>query len=296
MASETRLQAVRSSPAPTRVAASIVVPTVGRADYLEVALRSLQAQDTGVPYEIVVVDDGSTDRTPEVAARAGARLVRHPTRRSVNAARNSGVRASRAELIAFVDDDVHAPRWWLRALLEGVARHPEADAFTGPIRPRLEGRAPRGCGRDGPLVTALDLGPADTQTDRAWGANFAVRRAAFARVGPFDESWVQPSGDEEEWLARLRDGGGSIVYIAAAGLDHRRTPHDSRLRSLARAAFERGLAARASDRRRGVEPGLARELRTLAGCVWHSARRGCPQGLVMTSHSAGRLLAGLRER
>jgi glycosyltransferase involved in cell wall biosynthesis len=278
------------------VAASIVVPTIGRADYLEVALRSLLAQDAAVPYEIVVVDDGSTDGTPEVVARAGVRLVRHPTRRSVNAARNTGIRAAGAELIAFVDDDVEAPRSWLGALLEGAERHPDADAFAGPIRPRLEGRAPRGCGRDAPLLTSLDLGATDTETDRAWGANLAVRRAAFARVGLFDESLVEPSGDEEEWLARLRATGGKIVYIAAAGLDHRRSPDDSRLRPLARAAFRRGLAARASDRRRGVEPGLRRELRTLAGCVWHSMRRTCPQGLVMTSHTAGRLLAGLRER
>src|SRR5215211_3109265 len=264
---------------PHPVAASIVVPTMGRADYLDIALQSLLAQDIPVPYEIVVVDDGSTDRTQEVAARAGVRLVRYPTRRSVNAARNTGIHASRAELIAFVDDDVDAPRSWLRALLDGAARHPEADAFGGPIRPRLEGRAPRGCGRDAPLITSLDLGAADTQTDRAWGTNLAVRRGAFARVGDFDEALVEPSGDEEEWLTRLRQAGGKIVYISAAGLDHRRAPQDSGLRPLARTAFRRGLAARASDRRRGVEPGLPRELRTLAGCIWHSVRRGCPQGL-----------------
>jgi glycosyltransferase involved in cell wall biosynthesis len=296
MAPDIRSRPLGSRRAPTPVAASIVVPTIGRADYLDVTLRSLLAQDVAVPYEIVVVDDGSTDRTPEVAAQAGVRLVRHAMRRSVNAARNTGIDASHAQLIAFVDDDVHVPRSWLRALLEGAARHPDAEAFGGPIRPRLEGRAPRGCGRDAPLVTSLDLGDADTPTDRAWGANLAVRRAAFERVGCFDETIVEPSGDEEEWLVRLKEAGGRVVYLAAAGLDHRRAPHDSGLRPLARAAFSRGLAARASDRRRGVEPALPRELRTLAGCVWHSVRRTCPQGLVMASHSAGRLVAGLRER
>jgi len=280
----------------SKPAVSVVVPTAGRADYLEVALRSLLAQDVQEPYEVIVVDDGSTDRTPEVATRAGVRVVRHSVQRNVNAGRNTGIRKARSDLIALVDDDVSVPPGWLRALLDGAQRYPEADAFAGPIRPRFEGRVPRGCGRDAPLITSLDLGPGDAVTDVAWGANLAVRRAAIARVGYFDESLREPSGDEEEWLARLRNAGGTIVYLGAAWLDHRRSTEDSRLRSLAKAAFKRGRAARASDRRRGVEPSLRRELRNLIGCGWHTLRRACPRGLIMAAHSAGRVLAALRER
>jgi glycosyltransferase involved in cell wall biosynthesis len=280
----------------SRPVVSVVVPTVGRADYLEVALQSLRAQDVQAPFEVIVVDDGSTDRTSAVVSRAGVRVVRHASRRRLNAGRNSGIRAARSDLIAFVDDDVWAPPGWLRALLEGAARYPEALVFAGPIRPRLEGREPRGCGRDAPLITSLDLGPGDLPTDRAWGANLAVRRAAVARAGYFDESFAEPCGDEEEWLMRLREAGGRIVYLGAAGLDHRRSPEDSRFRSLARAGFKRGQAGRANDRRRGVQPGLRRELRILVGCGWHTVRRTCPQGVIMTVHSAGRVFAALRER
>ena len=127
-----------------------------------------------------------------------------------------------------------------------------------------------------------------------WGANFAVRRSAVERIGPFDESIVRPHGDEEEWLERLRTAGGRIEYIAAAGLDHRRTAEDARLGRLARAAYARGQAARSSDERRRRAPGLARELRVLAGCGWHTLRRACPQGLVMGAHSAGRVVETLR--
>ncbi|HVG74958.1 MAG TPA: glycosyltransferase family A protein [Thermoleophilaceae bacterium] len=275
---------------------TVVVPTSGRAGYLEVTLDSLRGQRTSVPHELLVVDDGSTDGTPAVAERFGARIVRHEERRSLNAARNTGVREARGELIAFVDDDVHAPPGWLDAIAEGARRHPDAEAFGGPIRARFEGHAPRGCGREDPPITTLDLGAEDREAEMVWGANFAIRRSAVDRVGEFDESFARGHGDEEEWLMRLRAAGGRIVYLADAGLDHRRAPGDSGLASLARAAYHRGRGARSSDRRHGKAPRVARELRNVAGAGWHTVRRACPQGLIMGAHAAGRLVEALRPR
>jgi glycosyltransferase involved in cell wall biosynthesis len=275
---------------------TVVVPTRGRAAYLEVTLDSLCRQRSRAAHELLVVDDGATDATPDVAERFGVRLIRHGERRSLNAARNSGIREARADVIAFVDDDVFVPPGWLDALVEGVERHPEAEAFGGPIRARFEGHAPRGCGREDPPITTLDLGPDDVEATMVWGANFAVRRSAIERIGRFDESLDRAHGDEEDWLLRLRAAGGQIVYLADAGLDHRRTAGDSRLAPLARAAYHRGRGARSSDRRRGDAPGLARELRVLAGCGWHTVRRACPQGLIMGAHSAGRVMETLRPR
>jgi len=281
---------------PPAMRVTVVVPTRGRAAYLEVTLDSLSRQRTETPYELLVVDDGATDATPEVAERCGARLIRHGERRSLNAARNTGLREAAADLIAFVDDDVLVPPGWLDALADGAARHPEAEAFGGPIRPRFEGPTPRACGREDPPITTLDLGPGDLEAEMVWGANFAVRRSAVERVGDFDETLDRAHGDEEEWLLRLRAAGGRIVYLAGAGLDHRRSAADSGLRPLARAAYHRGRGARASDARRGDAPGLAGELRVLAGCGWHTVRRACPQGLIMGAHSAGRLMEALRPR
>jgi GT2 family glycosyltransferase len=129
-----------------------------------------------------------------------------------------------------------------------------------------------------------------------WGANFAVRRSAVERIGEFDESLDRSHGDEEDWLLRLQAAGGRIVYLADAGLDHRRSADDSGLGSLARAAYHRGRGARSSDRRRGEAPSLGHELRVLAGCGWHTVRRACPQGLIMGAHAAGRLAEALRPR
>ncbi len=213
--------------------------------------------------------------------------------RGPSAARNAGIAASTGALVAFVDDDVWAPPGWVRALAEGAERHPGAEAFGGPIRARFEGPAPRSCGRETAPITTLDLGDEDIEADRAWSANMAVRRPAFERVGGFDEN-LPIYGEEEEWTTRLRREGGTVVYLAAAGLDHRRAGDDARLRSLARAEYRRGRASRRNDRRKGTEPTLPRELRNLAGAGWHTVRRACPQGLIMGAHSAGRLAEAMR--
>ena len=274
---------------------SVVVPTKDRPDYLEVTLRSLRDQDLAEPYELIVVDDGVDAGTRAVAHSAEARLLRPRGGHGPNTARNTGIAAATAGLIALVDDDVHAPRGWLRALVEGAGRHPDADAFGGPIRARFEGPAPRGCGREGPPITALDLGPADREAELVWSANMLLRRPAWERVGPLDERF-STGGDEEEWLRRLRAAGGRVVYIADAALDHRRAGDDARLRSLMRSAYHRGRNMRAYDGMRGAAPPLARELRVLAGCGWHTARRACPQGLIAGAHSAGRVLEAVRPR
>jgi glycosyltransferase involved in cell wall biosynthesis len=273
---------------------SVVVPTRNRAGYLEVTLDSLRAQELDAPFEVIVVDDGSTDETSEVIARAGVRSLAN-ARGGANAGRNDGARAAAADLIAFVDDDVYAPPAWLAALVAGAGRHSQAEAFGGPIRARFEGPAPRGCGRELPPITTLDLGPGDVEAELVWSANMLVRRSALERVGGFDEQ-LPTGGDEEEWLRRLRSQSGRIVYLARAGLDHRRTGDDARLRSLMRSAYRRGRNLRAYDQRRGAAPGLGRELRVLAGCGWHTLRRACPQGLVMAAHSAGRTVEAARGR
>jgi GT2 family glycosyltransferase len=273
----------------------VVVPTSNRADYLEVTLSSLAAQKLDGKYEVIVVDDGSSDRTPAVIEAAGVRSIRRPEPRGPNAARNAGIDAAEADLIAMTDDDVSAPPGWLLALVDGAHRHPGAGALGGPIRARLEGPAPRTCGRELPPITSLDLGGEDHSTDLVWSANMAVRRSAFELVGPFDERF-STGGDEEDWLRRLRDRGGEVVYIADAWLDHRRAGDDARLRSLMRSAYRRGRNMRAYDRMRGVHPRLGNELRVLAGCGWHTVRRACPQGLVAGAHSAGRLAEAVRPR
>jgi glycosyltransferase involved in cell wall biosynthesis len=274
---------------------SVVLPTRGRARYLEVALDSLESQDIQEPWELVVVDDGSTDGTAELLRRRGVRTLPLRPARGLNAARNAGAHGTSGPLIAFTDDDVRAPAGWLRALVEGARRYPDAGAFGGPIRARFEGPSPRSCGREDPPLTTLDLGSEDREARNVWGANMAVLRTAFERIGDFEES-IHGGGDEQEWLERLAASGGRVVYLADAGLEHRREGNDARLIPLARSAYVRGRAMRAYDSRRERAPALRRELRVLAGCGWHTLRRACPQGIVMGAHALGRTVEAVRDR
>jgi glycosyltransferase involved in cell wall biosynthesis len=277
-----------------RPAASIVIPTRGRPAYLEVALSSISPQAAGAGAEVIVVNDGNDVATAAVAQRHKARVVGLERPSGVSAGRNAGARSARGELIVLIDDDINACPGWLDAFIAGAEANRDYEVFGGPIRAVLEGGGPRACGRESAPITSLDLGPRDRDAELVWGANMAFRRLAFERVGPFDETLLG-CGDEEDWLARYRAGGGRVRYLAAAGVDHRRVAADATVGALARAAYGRGRAARRYDIHRGAAPATAVELRTLAGCGWHIVRRRCANGVVLAAHSAGRLREALSE-
>jgi GT2 family glycosyltransferase len=274
------------------VKAAVAIPTRRRAAYLDVALRTIVPQARAAGAEVLVVDDGPDEATRATAARHGARYVAHDAPRGLNAARNTALDSTDAALVCFVDDDVAVHPGWLTALTTAAADNPH-DVFTGPIRARLEGRRFRMCGREGPPMTFLDLGPEDRDCDHAWGANMAVRRTAIDRAGRFDEA-RELYGDEQEWQARVKAAGGRIRYVAAAALDHRRAGDDARLRALCAAAYRRGQASRRFDELEGTAPPLHGEVRVLAGCLVHGPRRRCMNGPVMAAHSLGRLRAATR--
>ncbi len=271
----------------------MVIPTRHRPGYLAVALESLTAQARAAGAEVIVVCDGEDPATASVAETHRVRLVTLPAPVGANAARNAGVAAAGAELIAFLDDDVRVDAGWMQALLHGVRNAPEHDVFGGPIRARLEGGGPRACGREPAPITHLEAGEADHDVAFVWSANMAVRRRAWELVGPFDET-VHGRGEEEEWLRRYAAAGGRVRYLAAAAIEHRRTAEDARLPALTRAAYALGITARRWDARKGAAPSVRAELRVLAGCAWHTLRRRCAIGVVMGAHAAGRVREALR--
>jgi GT2 family glycosyltransferase len=215
--------------------------------------------------------------------------------RGLNAARNAGIRATSGEVIVLIDDDVEAPPGWLEAMLAGIAAAPDREVFGGPIRARLEGGL-RACDHEDPPITALYLGAEDRDTELVWGANMALRRSAFERVGPFDESILGLRGDEEEWERRYISQGGVVRYIARAGLDHRRDRRDSRLRALSRSAYGLGRASRRWDDRKAIAPPVARELTGLTRCVLHAARRRCANGAIAAAYNLGRVREAVAAR
>ena len=138
--------------------------------------------------------------------------------------------ATAGALVAFLDDDVWVPPGWLAALAAGAEAHPEADAFGGPIRARLEGPAPARAGARRRPSPPWTWATPTAEAELVWGANFAVRRSAFERLGGFDEdiAGLRRRGGVADGACTR--SGGRIAYLAAAGLDHRRAGEDARLR------------------------------------------------------------------
>jgi len=256
---------------------SIVIPTANRARYLEEALVDLDAQDFPVDeFEVVVVDDAEDGSSREVVERVAAgvrseiRYERRQGPRGINAARNTGVHRSTGDIVAFVDDDCRFSPGWLSALVRGVDAAPRALCFGGPIRILLEPGHPRCCGRDDFPITVLDHGPEDRYVDLVFGANFAVRRAAFDEIGLFNEGSAL-YGDEVEWMLRLRRRRGAVRYIADAGVEHSRYACDITVKRMLQGAVKKGANVARFDAAQGIaEPPAAvfrRALRLTAHAV-----------------------------
>jgi GT2 family glycosyltransferase len=281
---------VRSQPV-----ASIVIPTRRRPGYLDVALASVMGQARSAGAEVLVVSDGPDDATRVVAARHDARLIALPQPRGVNGARNAGIQSTLSDLTILLDDDVEVPAGWLHAMLTGVRGNPECEVLGGPIRARLEGGGPRACGREPAPISTYDFGSRDRDVPFIFGGNTAIRQQAFERVGYFQED-LSGRGDEEEWVLRFTTSGGRIRYLAAAYLDHRRTPEDARLHVLTRAAYRQGREVHRHNLRIGQASEIRTALRVLAGCAWHTIRRRCAYGIVMGARAAGTLREALTVR
>jgi GT2 family glycosyltransferase len=275
------------------MAATIIIPTRGRPDYLELTLGSVAPQAAEAGAELLIVDDSADAATVRVAARHDVSVISTGGARGANGARNAGVAATTGDPVVFIDDDVRAPEGWLQALLQSIAAAPEVDVFGGPITAVIQG-GPRSCGAEGAPITTLDHGPADRDVELVWSANMAIRRRALERIGPFDET-IRGRGEEEEWERRYAALGGRIRYVAAAGLEHRRVGADARLASLARSNFALGRSARRYDMRKGSAPTLRAELRVLAGCGVHVVRRRCPNMIAVGAQAAGRVREALAE-
>ncbi len=134
--------------ASARLPVSVIIPVYNRAEMLRRCLASVWAQHPALPAEVIVIDDGSEDRTANVAQELGAMVIRHPQNRGLSAARNSGLRAASHSWVALLDsDDEWLPHhldhlWGLRnghVLVAGSA----LVRGTDPTRDRFRGMAPR---------------------------------------------------------------------------------------------------------------------------------------------------------
>ena len=185
----------------------LVIPTIGRPS-LAVLLAALAAGEGPAPGRIILVDDRRDDRQPLLADDIPAALA---SRVSVlrgraagpAAARNVGWRASRADVVAFVDDDVVPDADWLARLCDDVgALGPDVAATQGRLRvPLPTGRRP----------TDWERNVAHLETARWATADMAYRRAALDAVGGFDERFPRAYREDADLALRLSTAGWRLV-------------------------------------------------------------------------------------
>jgi glycosyltransferase involved in cell wall biosynthesis len=172
---------------------SVVVPAYQAERFLAEALESVLKQDYS-PLEVIVVDDGSTDRTAAIAASHPVRLLRRP-HRGIAASRNAGLRASRGDLFAILDADDLWPTDRLRIQVEHLLEHPKLDLVLGLTEFFLVPGVQRP-----ELGSLLSGGPVPGHP-----STMLARRELLETVGGFDES-IEISNDVD-WLARAKDRG-----------------------------------------------------------------------------------------
>ncbi len=219
---------------------SIVVPVKNCADKIKSLLDSLMKVEYDKnKFEVVIVDGNSTDNTREIVVQYPVRLMAEE-RRGLNAARNTGLRHSKGEIIAFTDGDCVVPKNWLNKIIENfqdkdvgcvggsASRYYDdflsqySDESIMPVLRRFEKKK--------------ILSEVKPPLQYPAGCNMAVRREVLDQVGVFDEN-IEYGFDEDELVERICHAGYKMVLDPEISIAHK---HRSSILELLRQNFRYG--------------------------------------------------------
>ena len=263
---------------------SIVVPAHQAALHLSESLGALVDSDLGrEQWELIVVDDASTDDTSGIAKNVADRVLSLPgPPHGPGNARNAGAEAARGTWLVFIDADVLVHRDTLRRFTETIARQPEAVAIFGTYDARPRARSLVSEYRN-LLHRHVHLqGAGDAET--FWAGCGAVRRDWFLAAGGFDaQRYPKPQIEDIDLGYRLRDRGGRILLEPGIEVTHlKRWSLGAMLRTDIRdrgIPWVRLLLEREGPRRRSLNVGRAEPFKVaLAGTALVSAPLGALTG------------------
>jgi glycosyltransferase involved in cell wall biosynthesis len=257
---------------------SIVVPTHNRASLLERTLASLAELNipSGIAVELVVVASACIDDTFDVVRKAEGRLrfvvqAIEESHAGLSLARNRGLAAAQADLIAFLDDDIWVERDWLTALVR-AAGHLPAGLLAGRVSLEWESCRPKWTS---PAVEGLlglnDLGGEVRELvtcNQLRGANFALRRSVAENIGNFSLTLGRRgsellSGEESELGQRAIAAGHRVFYVPDMAVRHWIPRERSTVEYLEAVAFARGrtrVALQRTGRGKCIRLGVAQTL------------------------------------
>jgi glycosyltransferase involved in cell wall biosynthesis len=194
---------------------SVVVPTMNKVELLRHTLAALKLQDPGIgrPWEIVVVNDGSTDSTADYLSSLDGtgsdpllRVVSPPHNVGRAKARNLGANSAQGRWILFMDDDIVAPPGLLSAHLDLLEKHPGSGTIGYAVTDPAIADATHFSYLDSRGVAKLSSGPAPGRFFVT--QNAAIPREAFLSIGGFDEEFSSYGFEDMEVAFRLEDQAG----------------------------------------------------------------------------------------
>lgn len=256
---------------------SVVVCTYNRSALLRSCLESLVAQTLDkAHYEVLVVDNNCTDDTPEVVRQFAKRCDKvrslRELRPGAGIARNTGIEASKAEFVAFVDDDGKADPDWLRLILEAFETiQPIPSAVGGPILPYYVAKRPEWF-LDEYEVRSWGNEPRYTSEPAFSGSNMAFRRDVLCAVGGFPTG-IGPMGNkmalgEDSVLTKaVYELEPKFYYLPNATVYHYVPPEKMTVRYRLKRAYMRGVS---SVKVEGSRPGIAVTMKLVASVVARS--------------------------
>lgn len=213
---------------------SVIVPAYNAEQTLVSCLESLTAQT--VPqdsYEVIVVDDGSTDRTAEIARRFNIRYLFQKNRGPASA-RNHGVHAAQGRIILFTDSDCVPTPHWIEEMVEPFT-DPQVVAVKGSYRTRQRELVARFAQVE--FEDRYDMLLRHSRIDMVDSYSAAFRKDAFEIAGGFDESFPKANNEDTDLSYRLSAAGCKMVFKPGAVVYHR---HPATLSRYLRVKFWRG--------------------------------------------------------
>lgn len=244
---------------------SIIIPTYNRAEFLEMTLESICHMDCdGIDFEVLVVDNASTDRTKDLAEHwirknvFSLRYVYEPIP-GLLSGRHKGALEAKGNILSFIDDDVVLTSTWLKHIVKTLKAREDIDFLTGPCWPKYASETPswfqyfwtfdhhgKHCG----WLSLMDLGNDIKEIDplMVWGLNFTIRRSAFDLLKGFNPDNIPKhlqhfQGDGETGLSyRAKMRGMKALYHPMVALEHQISPERLTIEYFEKRAFYQGVA------------------------------------------------------